>query len=234
MKRDEVDEILLTTLADRRLSRSERKALGAVLVDHKDDRELLAYVRHRAFEVVRRELGSTPQLEALDWLEEVVRTIASVEGPEPPPSLAEAHFSPGDHCRRRIASLCSLARRTIEVCVFTITDDRITRGLLDAHARGVRLRVITDNEKSVDLGSDVERLERAGVPVRLDRTEHHMHHKFAIFDGSYLVSGSYNWTTSAATANEENIVVVSDPRLLAPFAETFERLWRAYGPAEGD
>ncbi len=232
MKRDEVDEILLSTLEDRRLSRSERKALGAVLVDHRQDHELLAYVRHRAFELVRREATATRAVEALDWLEEVVKTIATVEGPEPPPSLAEAHFSPGDHCRRRIAALAGLARRSIEVCVFTITDDRISRALLDAHARGVRVRVITDDEKAADIGSDVEELARAGIAVRIDRSEHHMHHKFAVFDGAYLVSGSYNWTVSAATSNEENIVVVNDPRLVSAFAETFERLWRAYAPGD--
>jgi hypothetical protein len=37
----------------------------------------------------------------------------------------------------------------------------------------------------------------AGIPVEVDRIEAHMHHRFAIFDGARLISGSYNWTGSA-------------------------------------
>jgi phosphatidylserine/phosphatidylglycerophosphate/cardiolipin synthase-like enzyme len=55
-----------------------------------------------------------------------------------------------------------------------------------------------------------------------------MHHKFAVFDGLYLVTGSYNWTRSAATHNEENIVVSSDPRLVADFKRTFDSLWTRF------
>ncbi len=42
---------------------------------------------------------------------------------------------------------------------------------------GVAIRVLSDDDKSADEGSDVMRFERAGIPVRVDRTEHHMHHK---------------------------------------------------------
>ena len=41
-------------------------------------------------------------------------------------------------------------------------------------------------------------LAELGVAVRIDRSEHHMHHKFALFDDAILATGSYNWTRSAA------------------------------------
>jgi phosphatidylserine/phosphatidylglycerophosphate/cardiolipin synthase-like enzyme len=112
--------------------------------------------------------------------------------------------------------------------VFTITDDELTDAVLDAHRRGVKVRVITDNDKANDLGSDVDRLARAGVPVRMDRTEHHMHHKFAVFDGHTVATGSYNWTRSAATHNRENVAVTNDPKLVRAYAEGFDGLWRAF------
>jgi cardiolipin hydrolase len=55
-----------------------------------------------------------------------------------------------------------------------------------------------------------------------------MHHKFAIFDRTYLVTGSYNWTRSAASYNEENIVVSDDRRLVSAFSGTFEKLWEKF------
>jgi len=231
MEPDEIDEILLQTWDDRRLSRAEKKVLTALLGEHREDRELLAYFRHRAFEIARRQLPDARGAEVVSWLEEVIKALAQAEAEEKLPSLAEAHFSPGDRCRRRIVSLIGLARRTVDACVFTITADRIASALLEAHVRGVKVQIVTDNEKAVDRGSDIEDLARAGIEIRTDRTEHHMHHKFALFDAAFLVTGSYNWTLSAASFNEENIIVSNDPRLIAAFSTSFDQLWQAFGPA---
>ena len=143
--------------------------------------------------------------------------------------MAEAYFSPGDDCPRAIGRLLASARRTADICVFTITDDRLSDAILDAHRRGVAVRIITDDAKAEDLGSDVGRFERAGIPMRVDRSPFHMHHKFAILDGATLLTGSYNWTRGAARDNEENLIVTDDPRLVAPFAATFDRLWEKLG-----
>lgn len=145
-------------------------------------------------------------------------------------TVAEVAFSPGEECLQVIRAQISRARRTIDVCVFTITDDRIAAAILDAHRRGVKVRVITDNDKSLDQGSDVERLARAGVAVRKDLTEYHMHHKFAVFDGQRMLTGSYNWTRGAERYNEENLVVSDDPRLVGPFTQEFEALWKKLAP----
>ena len=170
---------------------------------------------------------------------------AVVPQPEPPPreSMAgaaprelgrervrsttqmEVHFSPGDECLQAIRRLFGQAERTVDVCVFTITDDRIASAIMDAHRRGVRIRIITDNDKAYDEGSDVRRLEGAGMEVREDRTECHMHHKFAIFDGRTVLTGSYNWTRGAARNNEENLVVSNDFRMVGPFEREFNALW---------
>lgn len=231
MKKDEIDEILLRTLDDGRLSRSERKVLTALLTEQRQDTDLLDYFRHRAFEVARRQVARPKAVHTLEWLEEVIKALAHarVAGDDEPP-LAEALFSPGDRCRRRIISLIDRCRASADICVFTITDDRISAAILEAHRRGVRVRIISDDEKSTDRGSDVLDLERAGITLRLDDSEAHMHHKFAIFDHHFLVTGSYNWTRSAATSNEENIVVSNDPRFITSFGRTFDGLWQEYAP----
>jgi phosphatidylserine/phosphatidylglycerophosphate/cardiolipin synthase-like enzyme len=54
----------------------------------------------------------------------------------------------------------------------------------------------------------------------------HMHHKFALFDGKRLMSGSFNWTRSASEQNEENLIVTPDQTLVAAFSARFEMLWR--------
>ncbi len=87
------------------------------------------------------------------------------------------------------------------------------------------MRVITDNEKVFDEGSDIERLLSAGVTVRVDQSPYHMHHKFAIFDSGTLLTGSYNWTRGASMHNLENLVILHDHRLVDAFRATFERVW---------
>ena len=52
-----------------------------------------------------------------------------------------------------------------------------------------------------------------------------MHHKFVVFDGDLLATGSYNWTRSAARYNRENVLVTSEPRLVSRFDAEFVRLW---------
>jgi phosphatidylserine/phosphatidylglycerophosphate/cardiolipin synthase-like enzyme len=91
------------------------------------------------------------------------------------------------------------------------------------------VRVITDDTKADDVGSDVDRIAGAGIPVRVDRSPCHMHHKFAVLDEATLLTGSYNWTRSAAAENQENLVVSDDVRLVSPFVATFERLWASLG-----
>jgi cardiolipin hydrolase len=136
-----------------------------------------------------------------------------------------AHFSPGQDCLKAIVHRLRAARSSASICVFTISDDRISAEILAAHQRKVQVRILTDNEKELDAGSDIDRLRRAGLPVRVDRTSAHMHHKFALFDDLYLLTGSYNWTRSACDLNEENVVVTTEPRLYAAFATHFEKLW---------
>jgi phosphatidylserine/phosphatidylglycerophosphate/cardiolipin synthase-like enzyme len=117
----------------------------------------------------------------------------------------------------------------VDLCVFTITDNAVSREIYEAFRRGVKIRLITDNDKSYDRGSDVEDLDRSGIPIRIDQTDAHMHHKFAIFDGKTLLNGSYNWTRSAFTKNEENVLVTDDARFIKRFQGEFDRLWKRFG-----
>src|SRR5262249_29551038 len=151
--------------------------------------------------------------EILNWLEGVVKALSkdAEGGDRRSASSAEAYFSPGEECPRAIQRVLRDAKATADVCVFTITDDRLSDALLDAPRRGVSVRVITDDSKADDLGSDVDRLDQEGIPVRVDRSPFHMHHKFAVLDGATLLTGSYNWTRGAARDNEENLIVTSEP-----------------------
>jgi mitochondrial cardiolipin hydrolase len=227
MNPDPIRDLLVRSLQSVHLSRKDRQALAEALEDE-DDRARRA-VRQRAFELARQTGGSIEISPLLEWVEAVIETTLRAEKTSET-GASEAYFSPGDACYRRIAGLFDRAERSADVCVFTITDDRISDAILAADARGLTVRIVTDNSKALDFGSDIERFERAGIPVRVDRTEFHMHHKFALFDARLLLTGSYNWTRGAADSNEENIVVTPDAHLVQSFTTAFESLWNRLGP----
>jgi cardiolipin hydrolase len=226
MDASEIDAILTATLADKQLTRSERRALQAVLDDRRASEAVLALFRSRAFALARDSVIDPRAREVISWLEETLQALLPTRR-VPESSRVEAHFSPGEGPLRAIIKLIEEARGSIDVCVFTVTDDRLTRALIAAHQRGLRVRLVSDDDKALDVGSDVGRLRGAGIPVRLDRTEAHMHHKFALFDRVRLLSGSYNWTRSAADSNHENVLVSDDPRLVLPFCRAFDDLWNS-------
>jgi phosphatidylserine/phosphatidylglycerophosphate/cardiolipin synthase-like enzyme len=231
MQDQELAKFLQQTLDDFRMSRAEKQDLAQRLANIELDKHRQTRCHSLAFDIAR---GSTEPANAdlvLDWLEEVTKVLRRASEEERTAErTTEALFSPGDHCPNRIGGLLQAARSRVEICVFTITDDRITSEILAAHRRGVTLRVITDNEKAYDIGSDTQRLSEAGVPLKIDRTPNHMHHKFALFDRKQLLTGSYNWTRSAAQYNEENFIVTDDRSLIVPFEREFDRLWDTFDP----
>ena len=217
------DHILKETLASGRVAKQERAELAKMLAHFSNDRKALSAFRDQAFELAREKLPKEHHI-TLNWLEIIMKTVLG-QTTLPAPTAPVVCFSPGEDCRQEIVSQIRKAEQTIDICVFTITDNAIANPIIDAHRQGKTVRIISDNDKSEDLGSDIERMARAGIAVRMDTTSKHMHHKFAIFDNRRLLTGSYNWTRAAAAENEENLVVLRDDRAVAAFSEEFERLW---------
>jgi len=221
---EDILSLLAGGIADGKLSDDERRELAGALQASSLRDEDLRRLRNHSFTLVRERLSDPLQLALLKWLEGVIRTLDG--RPQAVAIVQEAAFSPGTECLQAIQRCLRGARETADICVFTLSDDRISEEVLAAHRRGVKVRIVTDNDKEYDAGSDISRLRDAGIPVAVDRTSAHMHHKFAIFDGRKLLNGSYNWTRSAGQYNEENLVVSNDPQLIERFSAQFESLWR--------
>lgn len=139
--------------------------------------------------------------------------------------MNKAYFSPGTDCKSTIIQQLENASSNIQICVFTISDNDITKAIMKAYDRGVHVTIITDNDKTNDRGSDVYHLLRHGIEVRVDNTSNHMHHKFAIFDAKRLITGSFNWTRSASKYNHENILLLDTNSIVQQHVKLYEKLW---------
>lgn len=108
--------------------------------------------------------------------------------------------------------------------------DELLQPLLQRRERrfATRCGVVGLKDVAPDFGSDADRFLQAGIDLRVDHTEYHMHHKFAVFDDTVQLNGSYNWTRGAAAKNEENFIVTNNRRLVTIFSKTFEELWQQF------
>ena len=206
------------------LSRAEKTSIAEQIAAGVPDAAELSVLRSQLFRQAESAINAQNMNEILRWLEDMMRLLERFDETQSSGTV-EAWFSPKADCPGRIRSFLAQAKSTVDICVFTITDDRLTSAVLEAHGRGVRIRIITDNDKAADLGSDADRFLEAGIQLQVDRTPYHMHHKFAVVDRSLLLNGSYNWTRGAAESNEENFIITDDKKLVSAFSKAFEKLW---------
>ncbi|MDI3298601.1 MAG: phospholipase D family protein [Bacillota bacterium] len=152
--------------------------------------------------------------------------------PGAPPGGSEASVAwlfprGGGDAAARIVREIGAARKTLDLAVYSFTDERIAQAVLAAKRRGVRVRLITDREelRNPYQKAVVGELRRAGVPVEQNSHAGLMHLKVAVIDGRTVITGSYNWTLSAADENDENLLVIRDPALAASYGRLFESMW---------
>ncbi|KAG0245539.1 hypothetical protein B0O80DRAFT_430848 [Mortierella sp. GBAus27b] len=138
-------------------------------------------------------------------------------------------FFPSEQSFHKLVKTLDDSKKSLDICVYTITDDQLAKAIIRAHERGVKVRIISDNDKANDLGSDVNRLRDDNhIGVRLDHSPSYMHHKFAVVDDALVINGSYNWTKGARFDNRENLTLTNSPKAIQEFKAEFERLWKEF------
>lgn len=136
-------------------------------------------------------------------------------------------FSPDGGGERIIVDAINAARSRILVQAYGFTDKFIISALAQAKNRGVDVRIILD--KSNDRSSSNESrysgatyMVNAGVPVWIDYKPAIAHNKVMIIDGREVITGSFNFTSSAQHRNAENVLILNNvPQL----AEVYTRDW---------
>jgi phosphatidylserine/phosphatidylglycerophosphate/cardiolipin synthase-like enzyme len=144
----------------------------------------------------------------------------------------QACFSPQGKCSTHIVREIENAKRELLVAVYAFTSDDLAGALVQAKKRGLMVQVIIDREfDSRNDNSKGKFLEVQRIPLRRlsgskppnsAREVGLMHQKFAVVDRRIVFTGSYNWTQSADTFNDENLLLFRDA---APLAEEYRRIF---------
>jgi len=142
-------------------------------------------------------------------------------------------FSPHGESLQLILQGIEKAQKSILVAAYAFTSKPIATALLDAHKRGVSVRVVADSKANQRSYSAVTFLANQGVPVRTNGCYAIFHHKFMVIDGEDVETGSFNYSAAAASRNAENVLLVRNvPELARQYSAEWWRLWQEATPVE--
>lgn len=131
--------------------------------------------------------------------------------------------------------------RTLDIAAFEWSNACITRAVVDAHERGVTVRMVVDdhftveeNEEAILLGevSPFQWIIDAGISFRDDERSGLMHNKFMIMDSQRVLTGSMNFTPRGAYVNNNNILFLRSQRAVAAYQQKFDNMFErgGFGP----
>lgn len=132
-----------------------------------------------------------------------------------------------------LAASINSARGTLDIAAFEFNNPVLTEAVLNAHQRGVRVRVVTDNVHGLgDEESSIHRFVSAGIPVVDDSRSALMHNKFMVIDGTVVWTGSTNFTVNGVYRNNNNLLMLRSRRAVEAYQEEFNEMFerREFGP----
>lgn len=137
----------------------------------------------------------------------------------------ETYFESEGAAEDRIVDLINGAEERVRVMAFVLTDDAIARALITQHRAGRDVAGVLESRNTDALGADYDALRQAGVDVRADGNPYLLHHKVILIDDAIVITGSYNFSASAAGDNDENLIVLHSEEIGAAYAAEFEAVW---------
>jgi len=134
-------------------------------------------------------------------------------------------IGPSPTMEKGLLAYIQSASQTLDVCVFDMNLPAVAQALLDAHKRGVKVRVVLDRDnaaKAYDIEDELEEMEKRGMLTLAHNRSGLMHNKFMIADGIRVWTGSYNFTRNCSHFNDNHAIVLENKEL----AENYEMEWK--------
>ncbi|HCZ08585.1 MAG TPA: hypothetical protein DHV07_05660 [Flavobacteriales bacterium] len=146
----------------------------------------------------------------------------------------ELYFSPSDGTTNAIRQEIEAADAEFEFAVLAFTRDDLGEAV-SALGQSFFVNPMGGIEQVNTTGSEFENLQANGVQVYHHNISPDLHHKYAIVDHAspandpVVITGSHNWSSSAENVNDENTVIVHDPRVANLYHQEFRGILIALG-----
>src|SRR3989344_6916779 len=133
---------------------------------------------------------------------------------------------------KELIALIDAAKKHIYFAIYTFALPSIADALVAAKRRGVAVYGVVDSGQAASSYSApiMKQLVSAGIPVVAEKHATGngiMHIKALVTENAYAI-GSYNWTKSATTINDEIVEIGTDSGLRQTYENILKRLYEAY------
>jgi phosphatidylserine/phosphatidylglycerophosphate/cardiolipin synthase-like enzyme len=137
----------------------------------------------------------------------------------------EVYFSPEDGVAKHVLQRLAAAKQSIHFMTFSYTSSAIADAMVAQAQAGMPVHGVFERQNAGGTGSAFGRLRQGGVDVLEDGNCYILHHKVIIVDARTVITGSYNFTNSAERDNDENLMIVDDPKLARAYLDEFDRVY---------
>lgn len=138
----------------------------------------------------------------------------------------DTYFSPDDGVQAILLDILNEARESIYFMAFSFTADPLGEAIRARARDGVTVAGVMDEDQvKSNIGTEFDLFNQAGLDVYRDANPGQMHHKVMIVDEEIVIFGSYNFTNSAETRNDENLLVVYSEEIAPQFIAEFQRVY---------
>lgn len=144
------------------------------------------------------------------------------QSPTATSTQVRVYFSPDGGCTEAVVETVGKAKASILVQAYSFTSAPIAKALVDAHKRGVKVRVILDKSQRSERYSSADFLHNARVPTSIDTKHAIAHNKIMVIDGRTVITGSFNFTKAAEESNAENLLVIEDMALARKYSDNWQ------------
>ena len=134
----------------------------------------------------------------------------------------EVYFSPHGGCTDAVVREIGAAKSTVLVQAYSFTSAPIAQALVEAHRRGVQVRVILDDSQESEKYSSADFLLHNGIVPLIDSKHAIAHNKVMVLDGATVITGSFNFTSAAEKSNAENLLVIRDGQIAAKYTANWQ------------
>lgn len=144
---------------------------------------------------------------------------------------ADPNFPPAQNFATRNESAINGEKSKIDAIQFRITDASQADAIINAHGRGVPVRMIVDNgeyrnAKYLWDAYNVDRLYTAGIKLRWRGHDGENHEKLTLLYGQAMsIFGSSNWTSASASSQQEHNYFTKKSWIFSWFEDQFNRMW---------